>query len=96
MPPKDTQPRQVYFIGSDGKCGPLRMVTEIEFPEETSQKPYMHMPFSNEPMEFEIELDKPISRRMMIFLLTGKWYSNNWLRMHGLPMERKGYRGKRK
>lgn len=94
MPPKDTQPRQVYCIGSDGKCGPLRRVTEIEFPEETSQEQYMT--FSDEPIEFEVKLDKPISSRMMIFLLTGKWYSNNWLRTHGLPMERKGYRRKQK
>lgn len=94
MPPKDTQPRQVYFIGSDGKCGPLGHVSDIELPEETSQEQYMT--FSDEPIEFEVELDKPISRRTMIFLLTGKWLSNNWLRMHGLPMERKGYRGKRK
>lgn len=94
MPPKDTQPRQVYCIGSDGELRPLGHISEIELPEETSQEP--HMPFSNKPIEFEMELDKPISRRMMTFLLTGKWLSTNWLKMHGLPMERKGYRRKRK
>lgn len=90
MPPKDPVKAdgRLYFLGSDGQFKPIGNVTDADL-SITCDKPYMHMPFSNDPIEFEMKLEKPIGRRMMVFLLTGKWLSNNWLKMHGLPMERR-------
>lgn len=97
MPPKDPVKTDglLYFLGDDGQLKPIGHITasELDFYDEAT-KPYMHEPLLNDPIEFEVKFEKPIGSRMMVSLLTGKWLSNNWLKMHGLPMERKGYRGK--
>lgn len=92
MPPKYPVKAdgRLYFLGDDGQPKPIGHITasELDFYDEAT-KPYMHEPFSNDPIEFEMELKRPIGSRMMVFLLTGKWLSNNWLKMHGFPMERR-------
>lgn len=96
MPQKNTETPTLYIVGQDGEYRPLGHITEVELTEEPDDGAVKENLFSMEPMEFTETVVTPIRRRMQIFILTGKWLPNNWLRMHGLPMERKGYKGRRK
>lgn len=89
MPPKENH-EPIYIEREDGYeiVGKITDIPNL-CSEKSNTTPYMHAPFSDEPITFDAELKKPIGSRMMIFLLTGRWPSNNWLRMHGYPMRRR-------
>lgn len=95
MPPKENH-EPIYIEREDGYeiVGKITDIPNL-CSEISNTTPYMHAPFSDEPITFDAELKKPICGRMMIFLLTGRWPSNNWLRMHGYPMRRR-YKQRRK
>ena len=95
MPPKENH-EAIYIEREDGYeiVGKITDIPNL-CSEKSNATPYMHAPFSAEPITFDVELKKPIDSRMMIFLLTGRWPSNNWLRMHGYPMRRR-YKKRRK
>jgi hypothetical protein len=89
MPPKENH-EPIYIEREDGYeiVGKITDIPNL-CSENSNSTPYMHAQFSDKPIRFVVELKKPIDSRMMIFLLTGRWLSNNWLRMHGYPMARR-------
>lgn len=55
-------------------------------------EPIIDISALREPIEFECNMD--ISPAAKVFLLTGKWPSNNWFKMHGGVLQRKAYKRK--
>lgn len=77
-----------YISFSDVKTLDMELIPDTEENDDTK-----YMDFSSFG-EFSFTIH--ISPRMRRFLLTGKYPSNNWMRMHGFPMERKGRKRWRK
>lgn len=98
MLPKENPTTMLYISGPGMEPKPLTDIPEIEF-TATDAEPYMHFPFSNEPITFRSEpgiiVNGIVKRhgidmvRLMAFFLTGRFPSNNWMKMHGFPMERR-------
>ena len=90
MPPKDTQqPPVLHWLGEDSdhciRMGDITVLDETTLDETDLE--YDHIRIKSLPtIEFTTE---PVTLSVKIFLLTGKWPSNNWLRLHGLPMRRR-------
>ena len=93
MPPKDIQPQTLYF-STGGEYKPLGRITEV--PEIVVGDE----DFEQEMLEFQYPAftATTIVNRNAIRLLFGKKKDipNNWLKMHGIPMRRKGKGGIRK
>ena len=96
MPPKDIQPQTLYF-SAGGEYKPLGRITEV--PEIVVEDE----DFEQEMLEFQYPEEMTftattIVNRNVIRLLFGdkKDIPNNWLKMHGYPMRRKGKGGIRK
>lgn len=91
MPPKDTPTGSLYF-SAGGDFKPLAHITELtEVPEMVAQPDNDVKVFSLEDMVIEgsFILARPVSISEKLLILTGKYPSNNWLRMHGYPMRRR-------
>ena len=96
MPPKDIKPQTLYF-SAGGEYKPLGRITEV--PEIVVGDE----DFEQEMLEFQYPEEMTftattIVNRNVIRLLFGnkKDIPNNWLKMHGHPMRRKGKGGIRK
>ena len=92
MPPKDMQTFEPLMFSTDGgkTLKPLGKLTETNVftddlvPDAKTDLPYIK---TDEEMSFSCKFS--MDRSAMIFLATGKWPSNNWLKMHGIPMRRR-------
>ena len=91
MPPKDTPTGNLYF-SAGGDFEPLAHITELtEVPEIVAQPDNDVEVSSLEDMVIEgsFTLAWPGSISKKLLILTGKYPSNNWLKMHGYQMRRK-------
>lgn len=91
MPPKEMPTGNLYF-SAGGELKPLAHITELpEISEMVVQPDNDVEAFSLGDMVIEgsFTLAWPISISERQFILTGKYPSNNWLKMHGYPMRRK-------
>ena len=48
------------------------------------------------PKEIQLELEARITPRILLLLYTGKYPTNNWLKMHGGIMERRNRRRRKR
>lgn len=90
MPPKNTSTGTLYF-SDGGTYEPFGLATVNpvlnEVPEIIEVPPVKTWNPSAEELEFSATIRDAVS--VFRFLMTGKWPSNNWLRLHGYPMRRK-------
>lgn len=97
MPPKDMQPYEPFLSTDNGKTyKPLgkvlneNLIVDDLIPEEGTKLPFFK---PDEELVISCKFNIRSNPSLYIFLLTGKWPSNNWLRLHGYPMVRRcGYR----
>lgn len=93
MPPKDTQPHSVTVSADGGETfSPLGKVADAHlFVDDLIPEDRTELPFGK--LEGELTLTCKFNIRdnpsAFMLLATGKWPSNNWLRMHGYPMVRR-------
>lgn len=90
MPPKDIPQQLVlHYVGEDSKhwirMGDITVLDETTLDEADVKDDHIRIK-SFPAIEFVTE---PVTMSVKIFLLTGKWPSNNWLRLHGYPMRRR-------
>lgn len=91
MPPKDTPTGSLYF-SAGGELKPLAHITELPEISKTVVPPNNDIAGSIiEDMVIEgfFTLAWPVSISEKLLILTGKYPSNNWLKMHGYPMRRR-------
>lgn len=102
MPPKDISNNTPIFFSDDGKTfQPLGEITELNITSDddyTTEQAEAFLKLRrtiNEAGDFlmpwgMIEFLVPcLGRREMLSIMMGRKITNNWLKMHGLPMERK-------
>jgi hypothetical protein len=90
MPPKDIQPHELLFSADNGKTyQSMAHITDV--PEMVAQPDNDVEVSSLEDMVIEgsFTLAWPGSISKKLLILTGKYPSNNWLKMHGYQMRRK-------
>ena len=90
MPPKDTKPHELFLSADNGKTyEPFGIMTDASLIDDglVSERETELPIFTDNEMVIPCKVRLDIS--MMIFLVTGKYPSNNWLKMHGYPMRRK-------
>lgn len=93
MPPKDTQPHNI-FVSTDGgetysllgKMTETHLFVDDLIPEDNTKLPFIK---PNDESVFTCKFNIRDNPSMFMFLATGKWPSNNWLKMHGYPMRRR-------
>jgi hypothetical protein len=97
MPPKDMQQHE-FFLSNDngetykplGKAMNKNIIVDDLIPEEGTKLPFIK---PDEELVISCKFNIRSNPSLYIFLLTGKWPSNNWLRLHGYQMVRRcGYR----
>ena len=93
MPQKDIQPHELSFSTDNGKTyKPLgqalneNLIVDDLIPEEGTKLPFIK---PDEEHVITCKFNIRSNPYLYIFLLTGKWPSNNWLKMHGYPMRRR-------
>ena len=94
MPPKETHScGQFYFRGDDGyeligRIEEAQLILDNPISEKAVELPNI---IPNEEYTFTVKTES-LGYLKWAFLLLGKWPTNNWLKMHGLPMVRRcGY-----
>ena len=92
MPPKDT-PHALFFSTDDGETyKPIGKVPECGLVvDDLVPDKEIELPFIEPDEEFVVSCKFSLSENpsAFMFLATGKWPSNNWLRLHGFPMRRR-------
>ena len=85
MSPKETYKEQkVYFMDSDGKLSHLGMITELN---EDNIENAAEIAGLFDEMTFTVEAK---INHLLFKYIAGMGMSNNWRKMHKLPMRRKG------
>lgn len=93
MPPKGLQTHELLFSADGGetykplgKVADVSLITDDLIPDNGTE-----LPLAKPGDGFVISCKFNITSNpsLFMFLWTGKWPSNNWLRMHGYPMRRK-------
>ena len=102
MPPKDTQEHELLFdaehvenahelfYSTDGgeTMMPLGHISEALIIDDLIPEDQTHLPFVKPDDAIMFSCKFRMDNSAAIFLATGKWPSNNWLKMHGIPMRR--------
>lgn len=98
MPPKETQPHSV-FVSVDGgetyttlgKVSEAHLFVDDLIPEEGAELPFVKPDeaLMGGTLTLSCTFNMRSNPSLFMFLWTGKWPSNNWLKMHGYPMRRK-------
>lgn len=93
MPPKDMQQHEFFLSTDNGKTyKPLgkvlneNLIVDDLIPEEGTKLPFFK---PDEELVISCKFNIRSNPSLYIFLLTGKWPSNNWLKMHGYPMRKR-------
>ena len=95
MPPKDHDPsgKGALFFSADGKTyEPFGKVEDAELIlDDLVPEKGVKLPFVKPDEEISLSFKFDIRQNPSLFMLlwTGKWPSNNWLKMHGFPMRRR-------
>ena len=95
MPPKDTQPHELFVSADGGETyAPLGEVAECGLiVDDLIPKEVAELPFVKATLDGTLTLSCTFNIRsdpsLYMLLRTGKWPSNNWLRLHGYPMMRR-------
>lgn len=86
MPTKNVcEEPELYFMSSEGKLSPIGRITEVDL--TSSEEPYMDLTSICGDMTMTFEAN--IKNVMLLRYLAGFVMPNNWLKMHGFPMERR-------
>lgn len=96
MPPKDYDPssRGPLFVSVDGgktyepvgKVEDAELILDDLVPEKGVELPFVK---PDEEISLSFKFDIRQNPSLFMLLWTGKWPSNNWLKMHGYPMRRR-------
>ena len=93
MPPKDMQQHEFFLSTDNGETyKPLckvmneNIIVDDLIPGEGTKLPFFK---PDEEHVISCKFDIRSNLSLYIFLLTGKWPSNNWLKMHGYPMRKR-------
>ena len=96
MSTKDYDPlsKGSLFFSSDGgetyepvgKVEDAELILDDLVPEKGVELPFVK---PDEEISLSFKFDIRQNPSMFMFLWTGKWPSNNWLKMHGFPMRRR-------
>ena len=90
MPPKDTKPHTLMFSTDGGETmHPLGKISEAIITDDIISDDQTVLPFVKMDDEITFSCKFQMENSATIFLVTGKWPSNNWLKMHGIPMRRR-------
>lgn len=99
MPPKDMQPRELLFSADNGETyKPIgRLAEDSLIVDDLIPEGEVELPLCkpNDEMVISCKFNIKSNPSLFMFLWTGKWPSNNWLKMHGHPMRRKRKHEKR-
>ena len=96
MPPKDITPHGSLMFSTDGgeTMMPLGKISETIITDDIIPDDQTVLPFVKMDDEITFSCKFKMENSATIFLVTGKWPSNNWLKMHGIPMRRRYRRRK--
>ena len=96
MPPKENQEYKMLIKTQDGKelpfNGTLIMDDLVPTDSDIDLSRVMRlrdMKFGSFGNTLRFSCKFVMDNKRIIFLTTGKWPSNNWMKMHGLPMSRR-------
>ena len=98
MPPKDIQPTGTLMISTDGgeTMMPLGHISEALIVDDLIPEDQTHPSFTELKEGIMFSCKFRMDNSASILLATGKWPSNNWLKMHGIPMERNAWKKRQK
>ena len=87
MPPKEKHTYELFIEGEDGSelVGSIDDITSRLDGLPECVMPPLNMETSKDSVTFSIK----ITHKLAVFLTTGRYPTNNWMKMHGLPMERR-------
>lgn len=87
MPPKEKHTYEFFIEGEDGPelVGSIDDITLRLFGLPECVMPPLNMETSKDSLTFSFK----ITPKLAVFLITGRYPTNNWMKMHGLPMERR-------
>ena len=91
MPPKDITTHGPLMFSTDGgeTMMPLGKISETIITDDIIPDGQTVLPFVKIDDSHTFSCKFEMNNSVAIFLATGKWPSNNWLKMHGIPMRRR-------
>lgn len=94
MPPKDYEQSQIFFKMEDGELQPFAEIKGIENIGNFSDEQIEISEFPEYEATFKLSRKSSKKLKKMFLSTRPKLFTNNWRKMHHLPMVRR--RGKRK
>ena len=90
MPPKDADRIADFIIlGPDGMRVQFNGFNEIEELTLTSDSVEISAPFDLPDFQVSFDLERIVSKEIFYIITHGRYPSNNWLKLHGLPLKQK-------